>query len=150
MYSLAEISALSNLSVSYHEQVCITSAQQMVTNIMNIILHRYLPSTWCSKDHFFFLEIIYSLRRWIARLWMRTRSGLHPTTFTYSLEKWASKAALEKLVGKFFTRSPLVNTCLTTAAWILVSYWELTSSLPPSHFELIPFRPPTGPRMHTV
>jgi hypothetical protein len=56
MYSLAEISALSNLSVSYHEQVFITSAQQMVKNIMNIILHRYLPSTWSSKDHFIFWE----------------------------------------------------------------------------------------------
>ena len=43
MYNLAEISALSNLSVSFHEQVCITSAQQMVKNIMNIILHRYFP-----------------------------------------------------------------------------------------------------------
>ncbi len=40
---------------------------------------------------------------------MRTQSGLHPVTSTYSLEKWATKASLKKLVGKFFSMSPLVN-----------------------------------------
>ena len=48
-----------------------------------------------------------------------------------------------KARGTFFTRSPLVNT--GSHGWILVSYWELTSSLSPpslnsSHFVYKPGR----------
>ncbi len=34
----------------------------------------------------------------------------HPATFTYLIEKCVSTAGLEKLVGKFFTKSPFVST----------------------------------------
>jgi hypothetical protein len=70
-----------------------------------------LPNDTYFNAHFLVFE---NLQQFAEQV----RTGLHPTTFTYSLEKWASKAALEKLVGKFFTRSPPVNTGLTMA-----EYW---------------------------
>ena len=46
----------------------------------------------------FFLRICHSFRKLLfARLWMITRSGWHPVTFAYSLEKWSSKVVFQAL-----------------------------------------------------
>ncbi len=98
----------------------------------------------------FFLRICHSFQKLFARLWMITRSGWHPVTFTYSLAKWSSKVVFQALKSLLenFSLDHLVYTDSMTDSWQATNLiWPLIS-LPLPKF--VPIRLQTGPRMRTV